>query len=569
MGLTEYQRKRNFSVTAEPSGAKKKPRPKRVAGASRFVIQKHDASRLHYDFRLEMDGVLKSWAVPKGIPWQRGEKHLAVEVEDHPIDYEDFEGVIPEGNYGGGTVMVWDRGNYYVHGEKPLEALREGRIHLVLEGEKLKGDWALIRTRSDGGKTQWLLLKSDADVRPISKKRDDQSAKTGRTMKQIAKDRDAEWQSNRDQPNDSQKNLRTRVRQAVARKESGPKKKVRRAAKVKKSALALPDSLPAGKPRFIAPMKPKLVETPPTGGGWIYELKFDGFRALAVKSGEKVQLISRNENDLTKKFPEIAEALEALPCEECVIDGEVVALDEEGRSSFQLLQAREMEGYDAPLSYYVFDLLQLEGKNLGGFPLTTRKEMLRQLAAGLGEPVRFSGELGHDPQALLAEVKRRGLEGIIGKRADSVYEAGRRSGAWIKLKCQNEQEFVIGGYTPPAGARKHFGALLVGYYEKKKLLFAGKVGTGFDTKMLAHLHQEFQNEIRDDCPFADLPSKSGGKWSQGITPGMMKKITWVNPAFVCQVKFAEWTRDAKLRAPVFLGLREDKAPSAVKREMPA
>ncbi len=494
MGLTEYQRKRNFSVTAEPSGAKKKARPKRVAGASRFVIQKHDASRLHYDFRLEMEGVLKSWAVPKGIPWERGEKHLAVEVEDHPIDYEDFEGVIPEGSYGGGTVMVWDRGNYYVHGEKPLEALKAGRLHLVLEGEKLKGEWALIRTRSDGSKNQWLLLKSDASVKAISKKRDDESTKTGRTMKQIAKDRDAEWQSNRDQPNDSQKNLRTRVKKAVARKAAGPKKKVPRAAKVAKSAVALPDSLPAGKPRFIDPMKPKLLETPPAGEGWIYELKFDGFRVLALKSGGKVKLISRNENDLTKQFPEIADALEKLPGTECVLDGEVVALDEEGRSSFQLLQAREMKGYDAPLSYYVFDLLQLEGKNLGGLPLTTRKEMLRQLVAGVGEPIRYSGELGEDAEALLAEVERRGLEGIIGKRADSVYEAGRRSGAWIKLKTKNEQEFVIGGYTPPAGARKHFGALLVGYYDKKKLLFAGKVGTGFDSKMLELLHEENAGE---------------------------------------------------------------------------
>ena len=225
MGLKEYKRKRDFSVTSEPSGAKK-PRPKRVAGASRFVIQKHDASRLHYDFRLEMEGVLKSWAVPKGLPWKRGEKHLAVEVEDHPVDYKDFEGVIPEGNYGGGTVMVWDRGNYYVHGEKPLQALKEGRIHLVLEGEKAIGEWALIRTRIDGGKNNWLLLKSDADVEPISKKRDDESVKTGRTMKQIAKDRDAEWESNR--PNDGdnvKKALRERIRKAAVRGERNRKKK--------------------------------------------------------------------------------------------------------------------------------------------------------------------------------------------------------------------------------------------------------------------------------------------------------------------------------------------------------
>ncbi|CAN5530490.1 hypothetical protein BH20VER3_BH20VER3_02790 [soil metagenome] len=565
MGLSEYKRKRNFTVTAEPSGAKK-PRPKRVAGASRFVIQKHDASRLHYDFRLEMDGVLKSWAVPKGLPWKRGEKHLAVEVEDHPIDYEDFEGVIPAGNYGGGTVMVWDRGHYYVHGEQPLQALAEGRLHMVLEGKKVKGDWALIRTRREGGKNQWLLLKSDDDVKPVSKKRDDESAKTRRTMKQIAQDRDAEWESNRP-PNDSaEAGLRARVRQAVAPKQGTVKKKESAPAKLKSAATVATDSLPAAKPDFVDPMKPKLLETPPARDGWIYELKFDGIRALALKRGAKVKLISRNENDLTKKFDEIATALEDLPCTECVIDGEVVALDEEGRSSFQLLQAREMEGRTTPLLYYVFDLLQLEGKTLRGLPLTTRKEMLWQLCAAVGDPIRYSGELGDDPAALLREVKRRGLEGIIGKRADSVYEPGRRSGAWIKLKCVNEHEFVIGGYTPPAGARQHFGALLVGYYEKKKLLFAGKVGTGFDTKMLAVLHRKFQEEAREDCPFANLPSKSAGKWSQAITPGMMRKISWIDPVFVCQVKFAEWTRDGKLRAPVFLGLREDKDPRAVKRE---
>ncbi len=546
MGLNEYQRKRNFSVTAEPSGAKK-PRPKKVVGASRFVIQKHDASRLHYDFRLEMDGVLKSWAVPKGLPWKRGEKHLAVEVEDHPIDYEDFEGVIPAGNYGGGTVMVWDRGSYFVHGEKPLEALAEGRLHLVLEGEKAKGNWALIRTRSEGGKNQWLLLKSDADVKPISKKRDDQSAVTGRTMKQIAHDRDAEWQSNR---GDEKKKPPAAVRRKVA-------------------APSLPPALPAGKARFIDPMKPQLRETPPEEGGWIYELKFDGIRALAIKSGGQIKLFSRNENDLTKRFAEVGAAAAALPGRDWVIDGEVVALDPAGRSSFQLLQAREMKAEKAPLYYYVFDLLQLAGKDLTGLPLATRKEALRQLCAGAVDPIRYSDQLGDNPQKLLAEVKRIGLEGIIGKLADSPYEAGRRSGKWIKLKCVNEQEFVVGGYTPPGGSRKHFGALLVGYYEKKKLLFAGKVGTGFDAKLLASLHQKFEEETREDCPFADLPSKQGGAWVQGITPAMMRKCHWVNPVFVAQIKFAEWTRDAKLRQPVFLGLREDKAAEQVKREEPA
>jgi bifunctional non-homologous end joining protein LigD len=561
MSLQEYQRKRNFSVTSEPRGAKK-PRPKAVAGASRFVIQKHDARRLHYDFRLEMDGVLKSWAVPKGLPWKRGEKHLAVEVEDHPIDYEDFEGIIPQGNYGGGTVMVWDRGNYYVHGEKPLEALKEGRIHLVLEGEKAKGDWALIRTRRDeGGKTQWLLLKSDADVKPISAKREDQSAKTGRTMKQIAAAHDAEWQSNRE-PDDN--SLRQRIRKAVATKETARAKKAKPKPAQPNELL---DALPSGKPRFIDPMKPKLSETPPAKGEWIYELKFDGIRVLAIKDGAKTKLISRNENDLTKRFAEVADAIAQLPCDECVIDAEVVALDDEGRSSFQLLQAREMEHEKAPLYAYVFDLLQLNGKLLTSLPLASRKQILQQLCAGAGDPIRYSGELGRDPQPLLEAVRSRGLEGLIGKQADSVYEPGRRSGSWIKLKCVNQQEFVIGGYTPPAGARKHFGALLVGYYEKEKLLFAGKVGTGFDTKMLAALHRRFEKEKRKDCPFADLPSKQNGVWVQGITPGMMRKCHWVNPVFVAQVKFAEWTRDAKLRQPVFLGLREDKPAAEVKREI--
>jgi len=562
MGLTEYQRKRNFSVTAEPSGAKK-GRPKKVAGASRFVIQKHDASRLHYDFRLEMEGVLKSWAVPKGLPWKRGEKHLAVEVEDHPIDYEDFEGVIPEGSYGGGTVMVWDRGSYLVHGEEPLTALKKGRLHMVLEGKKIKGDWTLIRTRMEGGKNQWLLLKSDTDVRPVSKKSDDESVKTGRTMKQIAKDRDAEWQSKRKGDPSSQATLRERIRKAVARKEGGNKKKVPDAPRVKDSVL---DSLPNGKARFIDPMKAKLVETPPAGDNWIYELKFDGFRVEAIKDGARVKLLSRNENDLTKKFDQVAVAVASLPCGQCVIDGEVVALDAEGRSSFQLLQSYEMDGGNTPLYYYVFDLLQLEGKKLTEVPLTIRKETLHQLCATAPDLIRHSGELGTDPSALLKEVQRHGLEGIIGKQAQSFYEAGRRSGAWIKLKCVSEQEFVIGGYTPPEGARQYFGALLVGYYEKKRLLFAGKVGTGFNTKMLAMLYKKFQGAARHDCPFADLPSKQGGQWVQGITPGMMRKISWIDPVFVCQVRFAEWTRDAKLRAPVFLGLREDKGPAEVGRE---
>ncbi|HEX4638213.1 MAG TPA: non-homologous end-joining DNA ligase [Chthoniobacterales bacterium] len=565
MGLKKYKQKRDFAKTAEPSGGK--PLPKQVRGASRFVIQKHDASRLHYDFRLQMEGVLKSWALPKGLPWAQGEKHLAVEVEDHPIGYEDFEGIIPEGQYGGGTVMVWDRGLYYVYGEHPVKSLREGKLHLVLAGKKAQGEWTLVRIRGrDGEKNTWLIMKTGASAKAPSKKEDDRSVKTGRTMEQIANQRDAEWQSNRAEKETSAKSkLNARIKAALKKKVSRENDSEKSEAAPANVDLAL-KQLPNAKPRFIEPMKARLVEEPPTHGDWLYELKFDGIRAIAIKDGRKVSLISRNGNNLNKRFPEIADAVGNLPVKECVIDGEAVALDEEGRSSFQLLQALEMEGRKAPLAFYVFDLLQLNGKSLLELTVEQRKDVLAKVCEDVGDPIRYSGEISGDVKTLLVEVKKRGLEGLIGKLRGSKYEPGRRSGAWIKLKAVHEQEFVIGGYTPPAGSRKHFGAILVGYYEKGKLKFAGKVGTGFTGKSLSILHKKFREEERDDCPFVDLPSKQGGAWVQGITPSMMKKMHWVNPKFVAQIKFAEWTRDGKLRQPVFLGLRDDKDPKQVVRE---
>ena len=578
MALTEYKRKRDFKKTSEPAG---RPAPKKVKGASRFVIQKHAARRLHYDFRLEMEGVLKSWALPKGLPWQRGEKHLAVEVEDHPIEYEDFEGVIPEGQYGGGTVMVWDRGTYYVYGEQPLKSLQEGKLHLLLDGKKAKGEWTLVRIRGrEGEKNQWLILKTGDDVKPISNKRDDESVKTGRTMKQIAIARDAEWQSGRAEDQDPTSQFKNRIREAIKKKRFIPSE-VEESRK-KRSAVTSRDpstpkafgaqddklpKLPSAKPRFVEPMKAKLVENPPATGDWIYELKFDGIRLIAIKSRGKVSLLSRNQNDLSARFPEIVDAIQNLPADECVLDGEVVALDEEGRSSFQLLQALEMEGRKSPVYFYAFDLLQLDSKGLVSLPLEARKNVLEKLCANAGDPrIRYSGAIGGDASQLLKEVQRRGLEGIIGKLRNSVYEPGRRSGAWIKLKCVNEQEFVIGGYTPPQGARKHFGAVLVGYYKDRDLVFAGKVGTGFTTKSLAAFHKKFRAEERADCPFVDLPSKQNGQWVLGITPSMIKNIHWINPQFITEIKFAEWTRDAKLRAPVFLGLRVDKDAHSVVKE---
>ena len=587
MGLGEYKRKRDFKKTAEPAGHAKTSG--RKARALHFIIQKHDASRLHYDFRLEMEGVLKSWAVPKGLPWAQAEKHLAVEVEDHPIEYADFEGIIPAGQYGGGTVMVWDRGTYELTPPgDPMEAVRKGKFHMILHGEKAKGEWALIRIRPQDGKNQWLLMKTAGGVKPISKKRDDQSVKTGRTMKQIESARDAEWQSNRVNEKDS---FKARIAKA-ARNTSLKKKDESEIGRGRKHTVIPSEAegsrresfkgtstrfldqarndllikLPKAKPRFIEPMKPKLVEHAPTAGDWGYELKFDGIRALAIKNGRTIQLISRNEKKLNDRFPEIAQAAADFDADQCVVDGEVVAMDEEGRSSFQLLQRTELDGKDAPLAFYVFDLLQLNGHSLISLPLTLRKEALMRIIPPSDDVIRFSGTLGTDAKSLLPEIKRRSLEGLIGKQRDSVYEPGRRSGIWIKLKCVTEQEFVIGGFTPPAGARKHFGALLVGYYDKGQLLFAGKVGTGFDARLLSTLHRRMRAEERNTCPFTDLPSKQNGEWVQGITPSMMRKMHWVNPKLVCQVKFSEWTRDLKLRQPVFVGLREDKNPREVERE---
>ena len=286
MALTEYKRKRNFQKTAEPKGGK--PLPKQVRGASRFVIQKHDARRLHYDFRLQMEGVLKSWALPKGLPWQRGEKHLAVEVEDHPIEYETFEGVIPEGQYGGGTVMVWDRGAYYVYGEQPVKSLREGRLHLVLAGQKAQGEWTLVRIRGrDGEKNTWLIIKTGDSVKAPSKKIEDQSVKTGRTMQQIASQRDAEWQSGRrDEPTSSKSKLNERIKATLKKKDQESD-----AYETTSNATQALKKLPSAKPRFVEPMKARLLDDPPTGGDWLYELKFDGIRAIAVKDRNKVSLV--------------------------------------------------------------------------------------------------------------------------------------------------------------------------------------------------------------------------------------------------------------------------------------
>jgi bifunctional non-homologous end joining protein LigD len=541
MSLREYHKKRDFTRTAEPSGEET-----RHAAGAQFVVQKHDATRLHYDFRLEMEGVLKSWAVPKGFPTKRGERRLAVQVEDHPFDYKDFEGIIPQGQYGGGTVMVWDFGTYEAADPDPLKALAAGKLRCTLHGQKLDGEWTIVRGH-DGDDRNWFLIKTGADVKPISKQKEDHSAVTGRTLSQIAAQKEAVWQSNRDGHD--------------APAQSSTKKKP-----VKRPPKPAAKKLGPTKPKWVEPMKATLVNEPPTGPGWLYELKWDGFRALALKDGAKVQLISRNNKPLTGDFAELAEALAELPAQTAVLDGEICALDPQGRPAFQLLQSREMGGERPPLYFYAFDLLQRDGHDLMAQPLLERKAALQALLENAPASIRFSGAIEGEVHALLAEVRQRGMEGLIGKLRDSPYHPGVRTKSWVKLKVTNEQEFVIGGATPPQGARKHFGALLVGYYEGKKLRLAGKVGTGFNQAWLKRLAKLIGDRETPDCPFTDLPKRGTGRWNQGTSAAEMRRCTWCRPELVCQVKFTEWTHDGSLRHPVFLGLREDKSPSEVTRE---
>jgi bifunctional non-homologous end joining protein LigD len=526
MSLKEYSKKRDFKKTAEPSAETGSGE-----AGHRFVIQKHAASRLHYDFRLEFDGALRSWAVPKGFPFAKGEKHLAVQVEDHPISYIDFEGTIPEGQYGGGTVMVWDRGTFEPLSKAPVKELAEGKLHFILTGTKLKGEWYLVRLRDE---KQWLLIKGGEDMKPVSKKLDDVSVLSDLTMKELAKG-DRVWQS--------------KANSDSTRKKS----KGKPAAKL----LPLPD--------FVEPMKAKLAKTVPLGD-WIYEIKFDGFRALALRGGSEARLMSRNKKDFGGKFSEVMDSLSQLDVQDAILDGEIVALDEEGRSSFQLLQAFELGQKRPPIFYYAFDLLRLNGTDLRDNPVEERKAQLESLLKEPLESIRYSASLGTDGEKLLAKADRFGLEGLIGKRAGSAYETGRRSGNWVKLKLGQEQEFVIGGYTNPTGSRSHFGALLVGFYEGAELKFAGKVGTGFNEGLLRRLSGMFKKIARQECPFVDLPEKRGGRYGQGVTASEMKLCHWVEPKMVCEVKFNEWTRDQRLRQPVFVGLREDKEAKEVARE---
>jgi bifunctional non-homologous end joining protein LigD len=318
-------------------------------------------------------------------------------------------------------------------------------------------------------------------------------------------------------------------------------------------------------PGFVAPMQAMLVDSV-RPGDWIYEIKFDGYRAAALRSGNETRILSRNEKDLGRKFPEVRDAVAALAVQDAVIDGEIVALDDKGRSSFQLLQGFDMGRVRPPIVFYAFDLLRLNGKDLQGLPIEERKAKLEALLKKPPGVIRYSVSFKKNIEELLSRVRGLGLEGLIGKRTNSRYEAGKRTGAWVKIKLHKEQEFVIGGYTEPEGSRKHFGALLVGFYEGKNLKFAGRVGTGFSEKLLRSLFDDLQKIRVESCPFSNLPASGRNRWDQGLTAAEMKRCRWLKPSMVCQVKFTEWTRDDRLRQAVFLGIREDKNLNEVVRE---
>src|SRR5256884_1331749 len=512
--LAEYQRKRDFSKTPEPKGT---PEP---TGQNRFVVQKHWATRLHYDFRLEMDGVLVSWAIPKGPTLNPAEKRLAAHVEDHPVSYYDFEGTIPKGEYGGGTVMIWDWGTFELEESTPAESLRRGEVKFRLKGVRLCGRYAVVRTRSE---KDWLLIKKkDECADPnFNIETFTTSVKTGRTKEEIEQGKDAVWSSRREEGQGGLINL--------ANAEKGPM------------------------PKTLEPMKAQLVEDPFDDERWLFEVKWDGIRLVSFIDEGKVRLQTRAGRTVDDEYPQLQAISHLVNARQAVLDGEVVMLDEEGRPSFQLLQNRGKE--DHPMQYVVFDIVYYDGQRLFKVPLEDRKGLLRGVVRDSGV-LRYSDHVPGQGKAFFKAAQQKRLEGIVAKLRDSAYQPGVRSSAWLKIKAVLQQEVVIGGFTEPRGSRKYFGALLVGVYEKGKLVYTGHVGGGFDEKTLAELHKLMKPLIVKQSPFSGTPPRGN------------EKPTWVKPVLVAEVKFAEWTRDGVMRQPVFLGLRDDVDPREVRRELP-
>jgi bifunctional non-homologous end joining protein LigD len=614
MSLDEYKRKRRFEETPEP------PPEIEKKSKHRFVVQRHDATRLHHDFRLELDGVLKSWAVPKGPSLDPNDKRLAMHVEDHPVSYFDFEGTIPEGNYGGGTVMVWDvgtwqplsavtvKGEYVPADDKEAEAmLAKGDLKFRLKGKRLNGDFALvhIKGKRPGSKgNEWLLIKKkDASVVPgYDILKQDTSVLTGRTMKEIAGDKgSAEWATSRPATGgklkapwladalaraDKKRKALTAENAEPAEKRGGKTKTVAKrtgasAAKTEVSSKTkaknfsansassavkdLAGAVEKAMPTKIRPMLATAVEDAFDNPDWLFEIKWDGYRAVAFIEEGNARLVSRNQNELTQ-FPELRDLPKSITAQRAIIDGEIVALDEQGRPSFSLMQQRTgfqpgkprspgREG--VPVVYYAFDLIYLDGYDLHRVGLEKRKELLQSVLKS-GHVVRFSDHYLEKGRELFQVAGKSGLEGILAKKRTSFYHEDR-SPDWLKIKITKRQECVIGGYTDPEGSRQYFGSLVLGLYDKRgRLIHVGQAGTGFDQKALKEIYGQLHPLETKANPF------------DGEVSGL-KQFHFVRPKLVAEIKFSEWTHETaeggmKLRAPVFMGLRFDKDPKECRLE---
>ena len=519
--LQRYRQKRDFDATPEPRG-----KAGRRAPALSFVVQKHAARRLHYDFRLELDGTLKSWAVPKGPSLDPRDKRMAVHVEDHPVSYGSFEGVIPPGQYGAGTVIVWDRGTWEPVGD-PHAGYRDGKLKFVLRGEKLQGAWTLVRMRGRGDERQepWLLIKErDEEARPA-----------------------AEFNVVDERPDSVLSDLKLPAKPAP-----------RAAAKRAGTRLALPaGAKPAALPLALAPQLATLVDQVPSGDDWIYEIKFDGYRVLARIDGDEVRLFTRNGNDWTARLKTLAAAVKAMKLPSGWLDGEIIVNGPNGVPDFNALQNAFDSSRTEDIRWMVFDIPYFAEHDLREVPLAERRAFLAQLlqATPHDERIRYSEDFHAKPDEILQNACRLRLEGVIGKRRDAVY-VSRRSPAWIKLKCTHRQEFVVIGYTDPEGSRVGIGSLLLAFHERDGALrYAGKVGSGFDTRTLGTLQKKLAALAVDKPALADKPKEP--------------RAHWVRPQLVAEVSFSEWTPDGRVRHSVFHGLRDDKPAAAITREAPA
>ncbi len=528
MGLKEYAAKREFEKTPEP-------KPGLRPGGDRliFVVHKHAARALHYDLRLELEGALKSWAVPKGPSLNPSSKRLAVMVEDHPLDYRDFEGAIPEGNYGAGSVIIWDRGFYHHPSTRDendsekllLDGFRKGDLKFILEGEKLQGEFALVRMRKDG--KSWLLLKKrDRYATEGEILKESRSVVSHKTLEEMLEA-------------DTEKSFRQKKLNQIRLHEA-----------VESEDLRNTPVRPM--PHGVEPMLATPVAEPFDHPDWIFEVKWDGYRAVAEIRDGSVSLYSRKGISFDKKFSSIADSLRKLGFE-AVLDGEIVIVDEQGRPDFQALQHYQ-DSKSGHLLYYVFDLLYFRGHDLMDIPLLQRKDLLKKILPSISR-IRFSDHVREEGVLFYNVAKEKGLEGIVAKHWQSVYEPGRRSRQWLKVKARLTQEAVIAGFTEPGGARKYFGALVLGVIEGDELTYIGHVGGGFADEDLKEIRKRLDPLTQEECPFT-------------VKPETNAPVTWVKPEMVCEVALSGWTEDGVMRQPVFLRLREDKTARDIMREMP-